>query len=425
MAWHSHRAGLQPRAALAPALALVLLTLAACGGGDSSPTASPSPTSSLPTPLGSPTVTPTPPPPSTPYRFLYREFGREQDTIWRVLPSDPSQREEMAVIPHRADWGIVPSLSPDGKRLAYLTLPERAVDRGSEAEAYILDLESGQTELIAQGVDLQLRPLWSPDGELLYLRRIAQMEREVTILQVQVPGAGEEQDSRIEPILKADLSDVLTFIPIGFADDERSMYFVQISAGSGGGTLLGAYAPATAPAPLPPPSPTPQATFVVHLSDQIARDYDLSPDSKRLSFLVQELIEGQLLFRAFVADLVGGIVEPLPTEGLQSGGHLRPLWRPDGSRISVGLLPSPGEPGAVALLPLDGGVPSFLPPPDLGFDVPLSWAPDGSYLAVTSFDGESLDNRGRARLVLVAPSGQRINVAEGVDVEVVGWVKAE
>lgn len=430
MAWRFRPAGLQLKTAVA--LALALLALAACGGGGSPlPTGSPTSPPSLPTPGGG---TPTSPPPTTPYLLLYREFGREQDTIWRVVPSDPSQRQVIAVIPHRADWGIIPSLSPDGKRLAYLTLPEGAVDRSFQAEAYILDLDSGKTELIAQGVDLQLRPLWSPDGELLFVRRIL-LDQEVTILQVQVSAMGDQQgaeDSLIEPVLKADLSDVLALIPIGFADDERSVYFARISAGSAGGTLLGAFVPAavepvaTTPPDGPPASPSPQTTFVVTLSeDQIARDYGLSPDSSKLTFLVQEPVQGRLVFRTFVADLVGMSVARLSTEGLGIAGHLRPLWHPDGARISVGLLPSGGDPGAVALVPPDGGAPSFLPSPDPGFDVPLSWAPDGSYLAVTSFDGVSLVNPGDARLLLVAPSGHRISVADGPDVEVVGWVKAE
>jgi hypothetical protein len=139
---------------------------------------------------------------------------------------------------------------------------------------------------------------------------------------------------------------------------------------------------------------------------------------------VQELVEGQFLSRAFVADLVGKNVAPLPAQGL-AGDDLRPLWHPDGARVSLGLLPSGGEPGAVALVPLDGGPPSFLPPPDVGFDVPLSWEPDGIYLAVTSFDGQSLANPGTPRLVLVAPTGHRLTVAEGVEVELVGWLKEE
>jgi len=389
----------------ASALVLVLLLLAACGGGSSSPP--PSPVS--PTPSSNAIATPTTPAPSTTYLFVYREFGREQDTIWRVVPSDPSQRERLAVIPHRADWGVIPSLSPDGKLLAYLTMPERAFDTSSQAEAYILDLKSGKTNRIAAEVDLLLPPLWSPDGNLLFLRRDTGLD--VMILQVDLAKSEKDPD-HITTVLEANTGDLQSAIPIGFAGDGRSLYLIQIQGN--GDTVLATLALSG--------SIKSQTTVLRLAQGRGTRDYDLSPDSKRLTFLAQELVGGRLLFRAFVADLVGRSVTPLSTEGLSTGDHLRPLWRPDGARIALGQTPSAGRPGAVALVPPDGGAPSFLPPPTSGFDLPQSWAPDGSYLAVTSQEG---DNPGKTWLVLVAPTGRRVTVGQGVDAVVVGWMKQE
>jgi len=378
-------ATLRRRVPLASALVLALLVLAACGeGGSGSPTAAP--------PMA--------------YRFLFREFGREQDTFWSVLPWDPSQRRQVALIPHRAEWGVKASLSPDGRYLAYVTFPEGALDEGFQSDAYLLDLETGEKKLLAEGVDLHLRPLWSPDGQFLFLRR--SLEQEVTVLQVDLTRPREDPD-RIRTILQASVEDVATFIPIGFANDV--LYFVQIE--SDGSTQVGAYALSTQ-----------QATPVIRLSEgRVARDYDLSPDSRRLAFLMQEPAQGKLRFRAFVADLATKSVAPLETDGLGGGDQLRPLWHPDGAHIAVGQLSSKGEPAAVALVPLAGGELSFLPAPAAGFDVPLVWAPDGSFLAVTSFEGGSGAGPDRTRLVLVAPHGQRLVVAEGADMEAIGWAK--
>jgi hypothetical protein len=130
-----------------------LLLLASCGGGDGDD-ATPSPTPPTPTPVKT-IVTPTPPAPETPYRLVYREYGATEDIIWRVLAADPQQREKLTTIGHREGYGVVASISPDGRMLAYLSLPEDArSEDSSQAEAYVIDLKvANDTKLIASGVD--------------------------------------------------------------------------------------------------------------------------------------------------------------------------------------------------------------------------------------------------------------------------------
>jgi hypothetical protein len=457
---------------------LALLLITSCGDVhaplDGSPT--PSPTFPPITPIGDGSITPTPPPPESSYRLVYRQFGETEDIIWQVNPADPADRVELARIQHREGFGIVASLSPDGRQLAYLLQPESApADPGlSRAVAHVMDLKTGRSEQIAEGVDLRFRPLWSPDGRLLYLRSLRgpdPLAADVIILQVRVPApidgtptpsptptltptvpAGGTPiptpvpDEPVKAILQAKVSQVLSFIPVGFSSD-GALYFVQIEGGTGGGTLVGAYAlgttesiaTATAEAELtatalagvsPTPSPagatpTPAARFVVKLSDQIATDYHMSPNQTRLSFIAQALVEGEPVFQAFVADLVSRRVTQLPGAGLPPGDRLSPRWHPDGERLAVGLLPQDGEPAAVAVVPVAGGEVRFLPPPSAGFDQPLAWSPDGVFLAVASFTGESLANPGTVRLDVVAVTGQRITISDRPDdatqASILGW----
>jgi hypothetical protein len=245
------------------------------------------------------------------------------------------------------------------------------------------------------------------------------------------------------------VSDVLSYIPLGFDAKTAALYFAQIQGGTEGGSYLGRYAPATGEAvatataiaeatatagpPPPSPEPSPAASpaplsgdvFLV-LSDQIARDYALSPDATRLAFLVPGLAEGQFVSRTYIADIKSEDVSPLPSPaGLAAGDQLSPAWHPDGDRLAVGQLPSGSEPGRVAVVPLGGGQPLFLPPPDKGFDQPLSWSPDGKFLAVTSFAGDSLANPGSSRLVFVSVNGQRPAAPEALEIRPVGWAAAE
>ncbi len=460
------------RVRILAALLIAAWALAACGGGDDAETPTPSPSAS-PEPE---TASPTPAPPETGYRFVYREYGAAEDIIWRVVPWDPAQRERLAGIPHREGYGVVASISPDGRMLAYLSLPEEArSETSSQAEAYVLDLKTGSNRLVASGFDYTFRPLWSQDGQLLFLRRLAgpeilsadvsivytKIEREplegepaptptkrpTPVPPGQTPGPAPAPEDPIKTILKAKYSQVISFIPIGWADDNRSLYFVQVTGGLEGATLVGKYGPATletitkeatptpdpaataAPPPdpnaPPTPSPTPNSKFVIELTDQPASDFTLSADAQRVAFSASALVEGEFVNQVFIADLVAGTVTPIQPHGLPEGDRLGPVWHPDSSRLTVGVLPLAGHAGGAVLVPLQPAPPQYLSAPASGFDIPRAWAPDGTYLAVTNWSGEDLANPGDESLDLVAPTGQRIRIAEGRGYAtadaVVGW----
>jgi hypothetical protein len=480
------------------AVAGVLLA-ATAGGGAQGPTPSPSP-SPPPTPMPSPaTPPPTQPPPQTSWRLVYREFGPAEDIIWRVAPQDPAQREELARIPHREGFGTNPSLSPDGKLLAYLSLPETAVSvESSQADLFVMDLETKEAVKMAEGLDMTFTPLWSPDARLLYLRRLRGPEflaAEISVLRLEVPrkedpsptpspeptptptpspvpegqtpapaGTPTPTPEAVEPVMKDTIAHVLLFAPLGWAEDKRSLIFLQEDGGTESRSLVGQYQPATTeglaelaqfaadaqrradeenarltneaiannqPAPeitvTPQPTPSPAARFVVELARQTVSDYELSPDLRRVSYLQQEFVEGEIMTRAWSADLVEAAAVPVPAQGLAPGFHLRPAWHPDG-RLTVGVLPTSGGPGQVAILSLDGSSVAYLPQPASGFDEPRTWAPDGTWLLVAHNSGNSLVNRGETRLVAVAPTGQRLVLAETAanasEDAVIGWMQA-
>ena len=456
--------------------------VASNGGGDDRATATPSPTPEEPTEA----PTPTPSPQPTAFRLLYREAGAKEDIIWRVSPSAVSEREEMVRLPHREGFPVVASISPDGRMLAYLVLPEAAQGATtSEADAFVYDLERKEATKIAGGIDYQFKPLWSPDGQLLYLRRYAGydiLSSDVSILYtriVRLPAPGEPTptptrrptptpelasgetpaptpvpEDPIKVALVAKYSQVQEFIPLGFNEEKGALYFVQVNGGLQGVTLLGSYSPATSeaiakaeadvasatptptPTPVPDPSPpptttpapTPRAKLVLQLTEQVAEDFSLSMDVTRVAFRASSLAEGTFVNRAYFGDLVAGKVQPVPVEGLPPGDHEGPLWHPDG-RLAVAVLPSRGYVGVIALVNVTGGPLSFLTPPESGFDLPRSFSPDGVWLAVSRLSGQSLVNPGAAALDLVSSSGYRLSLGEGDGYAtadaIVGWVQID
>ena len=539
-----HRWAVIALGVVALGIVATLALVAAAGTTDDEPLPTSSPTATpSPTPTPDP-ATPTVPPdaPETAFQLVYREFGATEDVIWRALPADPTQRVELARIPHRDGFGIKPSLSPDGTNLAYLSLPATARSaQSSEAEAFVMNLATQETEKVAENVDLTFAPLWSPDGKLLYMRQLAGPEflaADVIIVRAVVPPVGERTPPptrapeppltpvptrpAVEEALRESIGRVLSFIPVGFAQDEESLLFVQIRGGTQQGSLLGSLRPATTealeeawddyielleaiaaeqnappipaatptatptvtPTPTPPPtatpdqsgsptaSPTPDASgsppasttpdpagsppasktpnpagrqaasptpaptpfwdtdLVVQMSDQITFDFDLSASRDRLLFLAQEFSDAGLIAnRGYWADVIGRSVHTVGTEELPAGNHLGPIWYPDSAQVTMGVLPFDGSPGRLVVMNRDGSEVENLALAGSGFDEPRSWAPDGSWLAVSHSEGDSLANRGKVSLVLVGSTGLRVTVIEGADNatvdSVLGWLSVE
>ncbi|TMG07510.1 MAG: hypothetical protein E6I09_00310 [Chloroflexi bacterium] len=160
----------------------VLLTFSTCGGGESTEQ-TPPPSIDVRSPSEE-TISPTPPAGDTSFRLVFQESGATEDKIWRVSPSNPTNREPVATIKHRDGWNVKASLSPDSRSIAYIAVPEGGTDASYQGELFMLDLKRQETELVYRGVDLRFRPMWTPDSKLLYVRRLFGME--TLILQIKV-----------------------------------------------------------------------------------------------------------------------------------------------------------------------------------------------------------------------------------------------
>src|SRR4051812_44535654 len=54
----------------------------------------------------------------------YFEFTDTADTLWIADPDRPTHRTKLFVAPHAAEYGVVPSLSPDGRSVVYTALAQ-------------------------------------------------------------------------------------------------------------------------------------------------------------------------------------------------------------------------------------------------------------------------------------------------------------
>jgi hypothetical protein len=323
---------------------------------------------------------------------IYSEGGAAFDTLWAASPDDPAGRTLLSAIQHATGFGIEPGLSPDGRYIAYTVVPP--VSAGDTGELRLFDIDTGETAVLARGVDARIVPVWSAASDAVAVRRSVWGAAGGRFAIVRVDLAGGET-----PLVGSDAG----LFPIGFSPDGAWFYFAALSTA---GTDLGRVGAAGG-----------EATLIAHLSDGVARDWHLSPDGVQLAYLAQPAAEAGAAFVARVLDLATGSVEESATPA--GVAQFNPVWTRSGT-LTVGTL-TPGLGGAALRLG-DGGGASALAPPARGFDVPLAWSPDGAHLAVRAFAGASLDDPGPSRVAVVGTDGERRDLSPVSDVIIAGWL---
>lgn len=304
---------------------------------------------------------------------VYSEFGKDADVIWAADPGDPSDRVALGAAPHAANFGVQASLSPNGEYVAYA-----GARSSSSADLWLLDVGDGTTTLLTANVDLAA-PVWASAGDAVVASR----------------SAGGETNPTSE-LLRIDLKGNVTTLaaaagalyPIESSPDGE-LYFASLDAT---GTDLSVIDEGG-------------AREVAHLSDGIARDWDVSPDGTQLAYLAPRASGG---FAANVLDLEGGESGGIAS---QDGPAFNPIWSPGGG-LTVGRLGRTLDSKGIAGSSSEG------------FDVPLSWSPNGAYLIVRHFEGTSGADPGPSWLWTIANDGQRHRLSDLSDVAIVGWLDA-
>lgn len=335
-------------------------------------------------------------------RLIYRQFGLTEDTVYMAELVSIQSPKMLARIPHARGWGIAASISPDGQLLAYTVLPTAAHDPLTQAELWALDTASGETTLLAQGLDLLPAPIWSSDSSSVLVRRheVREGRHRVELLMVD---AG-RQESNV--VLAKD--DVLDLFPVGLSPDSASLYYAEIGRD---GTHFGRLSRASG-----------SAAPLLHASPSVARDWQLSPDGSRIVFVAPERSEGRISMRAYLVDLTEATPQAKPIAVFPGQDHFSPVWSTNGRSITIGTSAVEITAGATAIVPVADGSLRLAPPPSKGFDLPIAWSPNDQFLAARSFQGPSPQNAGEGRTVVIAADGSRWPLGQGQDAEFIGWV---
>ncbi|MQC18080.1 MAG: hypothetical protein DWG80_03270 [Chloroflexi bacterium] len=338
-------------------------------------------------------------PPGTP-RVVFAEFGLNEDQIYTAPADAPGDRTLHANVPHAPGWGINPGTSAAGPLVAYTLLPADAdPTRESPAELWVLNVATDNLMRLARDADLLVPPVFADDGGTLLYRRSEGTRQEIVRVTV---------DDLTREVVHGEETSFGLF-PIGLRG--AALLFARLSTE---GTDIYEVEPGDEP------------RFLLHASDEIARDWRISPDGGALSFLAPVTEAERVVYRAQVIALES--LEPLKI-GVPDGGvdgattateQYGPVWTPDGGALTVGqeAFTSAAQPAVV--LGLDG-TRSELSTPSFGFDVPIAWSTDGRYLAVRSFDGRNSVQPGIQRTVIVDRKGPRIAIEVPSEVIFLGW----
>lgn len=339
---------------------------------------------------------------SAPY-VVFGEFGDLADTFFAAPADNLATKQAIASAAHAPGFGTNAALSPDGRRIAYTALPPDTLRPSAAAPAELRVVESGgAARLLTSGADLLVPPVWAPDGRSVVIRRSEPADiGPGTFRLARIYLDGGREASLVE--------DDAGLFPIAFTPDGASLYYARVSPA---GTDLFSV-PARGGDPV----------AVAHLSDDVARDWRLSPDGSRLTYLVQVLQDDRYTFVARVLDLTGsglGGLDALNRSQAGAADEFGPVWWPDGSKVVLGRVQG-NAPAPARIVSATVGDEQPLGDLDRGFDVPLSVAPSGGFVAVRSFKEGTPLQPGPNFVEIVGPAG-RVALSDRSDVAVLGWL---
>ena len=326
--------------------------------------------------------------------LVFAAFGQTSDLIYVAPATKPDERTIVDTVQHAEGWGLNPGLMY-GNLVVFNAIPAgTAGGRGAPAELWLLNARSREKTRLARDADLLVKPVLIANGKAILYRRSDGDVQQIVRVEIETQARSVLHEERT----------AFGMIPLGL-DNTGALLFARLS---NAGTDLFRKTGGAA------------ATLAFHASDELARDWQLSPDGRSIAYLAQQTRGERVIYRMQAVSIEGGRALALP-DANATGEQYGPVWTPDGADLTVGQEPVSGTSAPVALLRA-GTPPAALAAPKQGFDVPFAWNANGTYLAARTFDGKNSTNAGRETAVVIARSGERYPISAPGEVILVGWL---
>ncbi|MBI4498994.1 MAG: hypothetical protein HY689_13970, partial [Chloroflexi bacterium] len=315
-------------------------------------------------------------------------------------PDDLSRRGRLGTVPHRAGYGLRGATAPNGASLALTALPADGGDLERDGQLWLLETPTGALRLLLEGVSARGTPVWAPDSRLVAAKRLLPDGPHLVVVDVTTGAV----------TVSLSMPSAADLFPVGWTPDGGTLYVaVQTPRGFDLAVARG-----TSPTAL---------QVVAPLAAGPARDFRLDPAGRRLSYLAPPGDE-HAGFSAYLLDLerVGQRL-PLNQRRPLAGPALGAAWQPGDGGLTLSLAAAGSGMVALRMLAPDGTtLRTIVPAAPESYDVPLSWSPDGRYLAVRHLTGPDLQRLSGEALEVLGQDGRRARVTAGGTVAFVGWL---
>jgi len=337
-------------------------------------------------------------------QLLFSELSGETTTFWLARADDPGSRRSLVTLSHRQGYGPRAALSPDGRYLAVTLLAPTAVDQGSDASLWLVEVPSGSARQLVGGVDLRQTPRWADNSQDMAFRRVVVLPGEPPLRRFDVLKGSVGRPGESTVVASASSADIQNFSPIAWTTDNRRVLLLRFARQ--GAEVWEADASGV--------------RSLARVSDGLAQEFDRSPDGRYLAFVRPAADGGPNSIETL--DLQAQSVRRLTTS---AQALYSPVWSADSRAVAYGVANSADRRrSAVNRAGADGADMSPLnAPANDGFDIPLGWSQDGRFLAVRALFGSSASEiTGENLVVIESATARRASVVAAGYVQFVAWL---